>query len=281
MVLWKAEERSKSRFSSPLTPLSLLPRPSLPSQVLDLLRLRELYGLERAHLPVGSDQELGEMTTLLRYLFPRDADHLLCYYFGRAFLDSAILTSTPHRDALMGFLPSLRQSPQLLYRATRDGWGCPDFHGKCDDQGPTVVIIQSSNGYIFGGYTSASWSPPADGSDGDSYCDETFLFSVTNPTNHPPVKMPLKPRAVGEPPHPAIHRRKHLGPVFGDKTFGVLLREGQGAVMVTSPGLVFSMPALLAGQSDEALVDFFMGDKRCQLTELEVYSLRKRGGAQT
>ena len=28
----------------------------------------------------------------------------------------------------------------------------------CDDKGPTLIVIQSSEGWIFGGYTTQSWS---------------------------------------------------------------------------------------------------------------------------
>jgi hypothetical protein len=34
----------------------------------------------------------------------------------------------------------------LLYQATRDGFGSGDFHKSCDNKGPTVTIIKTTNG---------------------------------------------------------------------------------------------------------------------------------------
>ena len=45
----------------------------------------------------------------------------------------------------------------LLYRMTRNGPMCADFHSRCDNQGPTVCLFKSSTGRRCAGYTSASW----------------------------------------------------------------------------------------------------------------------------
>ena len=47
---------------------------------------------------------------------------------------------------------------KLLYRASEHGYSAESFHQYCDDRGPTLVIIKSSEGWIFGGYTTKSWS---------------------------------------------------------------------------------------------------------------------------
>ena len=48
---------------------------------------------------------------------------------------------------------------RLLYRASEHGYTAKSFHECCDDvNGPTLVIIKSSEGWIFGGYTTQSWS---------------------------------------------------------------------------------------------------------------------------
>ena len=46
---------------------------------------------------------------------------------------------------------------KLLYKASTDGDTKNIFHNKCDNQGPTVSIIESNDGHIFGGYASQSW----------------------------------------------------------------------------------------------------------------------------
>ena len=46
----------------------------------------------------------------------------------------------------------------------------------CDNQGPTLVLIKSTEGFIIGGYTPLNWDKSDEWkSDGD-----TFLFSLTN-----------------------------------------------------------------------------------------------------
>ena len=48
---------------------------------------------------------------------------------------------------------------KLLYRASEHGYTASSFHEYCDYvKGPTLVVIKSSGGWIFGGYTTQSWS---------------------------------------------------------------------------------------------------------------------------
>ena len=63
----------------------------------------------------------------------------------------------------------------LIYKASRDGYLCNDFHSKCDKEGPTVTIIQSNIGYKFGGYTSIDWDISVNSYKKDELA---FLFSL-------------------------------------------------------------------------------------------------------
>ena len=47
---------------------------------------------------------------------------------------------------------------KLIYRASEHDYTSESFHRHCDDRGPTLVVIKSSGGWIFGGYTTQSWS---------------------------------------------------------------------------------------------------------------------------
>ena len=46
---------------------------------------------------------------------------------------------------------------KLLYRASEHDYTAKSFHDYCDDKGPTLIVIKSSGGWIFGGYTTQSW----------------------------------------------------------------------------------------------------------------------------
>jgi len=48
-----------------------------------------------------------------------------------------------------------------LFSSSEDGSTTEAFHSKCDDRGATLTVIESEDGKIFGGYTSASWSSPS------------------------------------------------------------------------------------------------------------------------
>ena len=47
---------------------------------------------------------------------------------------------------------------KLHYRANSYTYLAKFFHYYCDNKGPTLIIIKSSGGWIFGGYTNQSWS---------------------------------------------------------------------------------------------------------------------------
>ncbi len=49
---------------------------------------------------------------------------------------------------------------KLLYRASEYKNETRLFHECCDDKGPTLIIIKSTEGWIFGGYTTQSWKCP-------------------------------------------------------------------------------------------------------------------------
>ena len=56
---------------------------------------------------------------------------------------------------------------KLLYRASENGPTSKAFHQCCDLKGPTLVVIKSTDGMIFGGFTTQSWS-------GYSICSAVF-----------------------------------------------------------------------------------------------------------
>ena len=240
------------------------PRPFLPFQVLDMLRLRELYGLAHAGLPLGFKSEAKELSTLLHYLFPEDTPRLLSSYFGSSFRDSAILTSAAHRSALATFLPPSLGEPRLLYRGTRDGWHARYFHSKCQNCGPNVVIVKSKENSVFGGYTSLSWSRPREASN-EGACAETFLFSLSNPTNHPPCKLPIKE----ERRRSAIYRSRTGGPCFG--VGGLRLGCAETYLHILESKLSRTGPFTLPEDIACPARHFLMGATDRSATEVEVY----------
>jgi len=62
-----------------------------------------------------------------------------------------------------------------IYRGSKHGFFPENFHQKCDDKGPTLTIVKTSENKVFGGYTPISWE-----SSGGFIVDEgkSFLFSI-------------------------------------------------------------------------------------------------------
>lgn len=69
---------------------------------------------------------------------------------------------------------------ELLYRGSENNYNWSEFHAKCDNKGPTLVIVKSVNGFIFGGYTKAKWNKP-DGSHGFIADSEAFVYRLKTP----------------------------------------------------------------------------------------------------
>jgi hypothetical protein len=65
----------------------------------------------------------------------------------------------------------------LIYRASRDGNTVEEFHEKCDNKGPTIVIAKVENSeQIVGGYNPLQW----DLSNNYKSTKNSFIFSFTN-----------------------------------------------------------------------------------------------------
>ena len=64
-----------------------------------------------------------------------------------------------------------------IFDSIKDGLTVRSFHNKCDDKGPTICLFKNEDNYIFGGYTSVSWSSHHNF---NGYCDDehAFIFQI-------------------------------------------------------------------------------------------------------
>eukprot|EP01132_Coremiostelium_polycephalum_P008075 gene8075-9935_t len=103
-----------------------------------------------------------------------------------------------------GSFPSNRKW-KSIYQASKDGFSASTFHQKCNNKGPTITIIWSKTGNIFGGYTSLNWN-----SIGNYQNDpQSFLFLLKNSKNQS-MKFPY--RNTGH----SIYDNVSYGPTFGN-----------------------------------------------------------------
>ena len=94
---------------------------------------------------------------------------------------------------------------KLLYKASVHGDTSQSFKNNCNNKGPTLTLIKSSNNEIFGGFTQYDWT----NEDGMySNDNKAFLYSITNQKIFYIIK-----------PHRAIrnYRKNYAFVCFGNK----------------------------------------------------------------
>ena len=108
---------------------------------------------------------------------------------------------------------------KILYKLSKDGDSIDTFHQKCDNNSPTLLLVETTNGRKFGGYTTCVWSVNKGGKkDG-----KTFLFSLDEKKLYKKKKEFENERD--------IYCRKDAGPTFGgnDLYFYQTLKKGYSA----------------------------------------------------
>ena len=108
---------------------------------------------------------------------------------------------------------------KILYKLSKDGDSIDTFHQKCDNNSPTLLLVETTNGRKFGGYTTCVWSINKGGKkDG-----KTFLFSLDEKKLYKKKKEFENERD--------IYCRKDAGPTFGgnDLYFYQTLKKGYSA----------------------------------------------------
>ena len=119
-------------------------------------------------------------------------------------MESAILSAQQITLLMKVCKFPLQQKWRLLYRASQDGFASKRFHSKVDKKLNTFIVIKSTSGNVFGGFTERDWSPSA------FYEKDAnaFLFSFINKNNKPFLMKCISPEH-------AICGAINYGPTFG------------------------------------------------------------------
>ena len=177
------------------------------------------------------------------------------------YLGSEIL-SPGHQEQLNKFYGVNNQQWRLIYRASRDGFTAQSFHKCCDGSNPTMSVIKSSNGYVFGGFTTAPWSSTTQDK-GDA---RAFLFTLENPHRIKPTKYPIDERAIVF----AVSHRKTNGPTFGS------VQNGGSDIHLQDPfntsGCRIFFPRTYIDTTSKG-PKTFTGDSHFSCTDVEVFLL--------
>ena len=73
------------------------------------------------------------------------------------FFKESNIIKNEDRKFILSLLPNKPTRTKLLYDSRINGDTAKAFHSSCDGKSPTIYIVKSSTGYIFGGYLSQSW----------------------------------------------------------------------------------------------------------------------------
>ena len=124
----------------------------------------------------------------------------------KGFEKSIIKNKEEAQKILKWICPYNERKVALLYKATPEENTRDDFHRKCDNKGATVVLIETSKGRRFGGYTSLSWD-----TSGTWKNDlESFLFSLDNNKKYEVIANATY----------KVYSDKNYGPWFGNGASG-------------------------------------------------------------
>ena len=152
----------------------------------------------------------------------------------------------------------------LLYQGSRDGFLASNFHSHCDNKPNTLTIVKSTNGNIFGGFTSAQWK-----SDHGSleYDKSAFIFSLVNHENR---------LLIFE--HSTTHTNslsfyKRFGPVFG-YGYDIAICDSSNTNTSSSSnlGYTYTHPEYLYGS--EKAKTILAGTHFFQVHEIEVFQMQ-------
>ena len=71
--------------------------------------------------------------------------------------ESNVITKFEDREFILSLFSNKPVRTKLLYDSRINGDTAKAFHSNCDGKSPTIYIIKSETGYIFGGYLSQPW----------------------------------------------------------------------------------------------------------------------------
>ena len=131
--------------------------------------LREKFNQQEKKIK-RQDEEIKQ---LKKNIIPSDKE----INYDNYFKESSIIINNEERSLLSKWIDEDSEKEiKLLYKSSEDGDLIKTFHEKCDNKGPTILIIKSTNGKKFGGYNPLFW----DSSNKFKNTSDSFIFSLDN-----------------------------------------------------------------------------------------------------
>ena len=166
-----------------------------------------------------------------------------------------------HQNNEVNFLKNLLPNKKLtlLYRATKDGDSFDTFHSKCDNQGETVTLCETTEGRKFGGHMNQSMST-GNGEWFNKFDTNFFLFSLNKLKCYRPTSEYYSREGC-------FHSGKDQGPIFGNSNSNIGIYY-KSSILANEGGTEFNIKDM--GITENYV---FTGKKKFTVKELEVYKI--------
>ena len=171
------------------------------------------------------------------------------------FEDSVILKTCPNAAYLNEIIPFQFTSVKKLLKASDFGFQSAEFHNKCDNLGPTLILIKTKNTRYFGAFCTVSWNKTINNYQN---AEGSFLFSLDNQAK----------LEVFQNQGNTMYCNNDYGPTFGgghDLQIASDCSNKNGSYSII--GSTYKLPAGATANT------FFAGAQNFAVEEYEVYSL--------
>ena len=111
-----------------------------------------------------------------------------------------------------------------IFTMSLNGSSCNDFHKYCDNKGPTLTIIKTTNNKIFGGFTPLNWESNESGENKYDKSNQTFIFSFDL----------MKKFDMINAEKAAIYCNKNYGPNLGGRDFSIESNMKKGEIFANA-----------------------------------------------
>lgn len=153
--------------------------------------------------------------------------HMRLFSGHMAKIPSKIITTAEETDIIHDWLIEDKSDGELhlLYDSSTDGFWPEVFHERCNNKGPTLILIETVEGGVVGGYSNSAWDKEA----GDhSSANKAFIFGFCGFGLPYPTKRKLKD--VDD--DTAIRCNSEGGPAFGSGDMSLRLRVSGSEIVL-------------------------------------------------
>ena len=130
------------------------------------------------------------------------------YVMNKFFFDTSIINDDLKKLAICNWIKQKINNNQIkfkkIFTLSINGSSYEDFHKYCDNKGPTLTLVKTTNNKIFGGFTPLNWESGNDLLKVDKN-NQTFIFSLDL----------MKKFDMINNEKAAIYCDKMKGPIFG------------------------------------------------------------------